>query len=272
MPEPSTEPASSPADTVEAPSAVTTEIVTPEIVTPEIVTTETVTTETVTTDTVAADEPATPVNGSEASAQPTIDPEAVALEPVESQPEDPGDLIDEDEPSTEGASALAHRRTLIMVLLAIVVLAIDQISKSLVVARLTGHDPVKVAGGAVYLLEVTNKGAAFNLGEGYTALFTAVAAAVVVVMVRVSSRLSSTGWAVALGLILGGAAGNLTDRLFRAPGPLRGAVVDWISLFDPEGRIWPVFNLADSAIVCGGVCAVILMLLGRDLTMRSRRD
>jgi signal peptidase II len=189
-------------------------------------------------------------------------------QPAEPARTEPEPVAAEPEP----VAPRAYRRTLLMVGLAVVVLAIDQISKSLVVAKLTGHDPVKIAGGAVYLLEVTNKGAAFNLGEGYTALFTVVAAIVVVVMVRVSSRLSSTAWAVALGLILGGAAGNLSDRLFRPPHPLRGAVVDWISLFDPEGRIWPVFNIADSAIVCGGICAVALMLLGRDLTVRSRRD
>ncbi len=85
------------------------------------------------------------------------------------------------------------------------------------------------------------------------------------IIVRAASRLRSTGWAVALGLILGGAAGNLVDRLARAPGPLRGAVVDWISLLDPYGPVWPIFNLADSAIVCGGVCAVVLVLLGFDI-------
>ena len=63
------------------------------------------------------------------------------------------------------------------------------------------------------------------------------------------------GWAVALGLVLGGALGNLTDRIFRAPGVGRGQVVDWISLFGPDGVHWPIFNLADSAIVCGAVLA-----------------
>jgi signal peptidase II len=164
--------------------------------------------------------------------------------------------------------ARAHRRIVLVLALAAFVVALDQISKALVAAKLGGHDPVRLAGGAIYLLEERNRGAAFNLAEGLTIVLTVIAAAVVVVVVRVASRLGSTSWAVALGLILGGAAGNLSDRLFRAPGPLRGAVVDWISLFDPEGRVWPVFNLADSAIVCGGAIAVVLMLLGRDLTVR----
>jgi signal peptidase II len=65
--------------------------------------------------------------------------------------------------------------------------------------------------------------------------------------------------------VLGGALGNLTDRLFRSPGPLQGHVVDVVSLFAPDGRVWPVFNLADSSIVSGGVLLVLLALLGREL-------
>jgi signal peptidase II len=88
-------------------------------------------------------------------------------------------------------------------------------------------------------------------------VFTAVALGVIVVILRTAPRLRSTGWAVCLGLLLGGASGNLGDRLFRAPGFARGAVVDFIDF-----RVWPVFNLADSAIVCGGVLAVLLTLRG----------
>jgi signal peptidase II len=66
----------------------------------------------------------------------------------------------------------------------------------------------------------------------------------------------------ALGLVLGGAIGNLVDRLFRAPSPGRGHVVDWISVFARDGHIWPIFNLADSAIVTGGALAVLLSLRG----------
>ncbi len=63
-----------------------------------------------------------------------------------------------------------------------------------------------------------------------------------------------------LGLLLGGALGNLTDRIFRSPGLFRGNVVDWIEVT----RYWPVFNLADSAIVCGGILIVLLSFSGRD--------
>jgi signal peptidase II len=96
-------------------------------------------------------------------------------------------------------------------------------------------------------------------------VLTLIAVAVVVVIVRISRKLRSTGWALALGLVLGGALGNLTDRLFRAPGPLQGHVVDVVSLLAPDGSVWPVFNLADSSIVCGGILLVLMALLGREL-------
>lgn len=173
------------------------------------------------------------------------------------------------DPNTVDTAPRARHRVVLMLALAVLVVALDQISKALVVAKLTGHDPVRLIGGALYLVEERNRGAAFNLAEGMTIVLTVIAAVVVVTIVRVASRLRSAAWAVALGLILGGATGNLCDRLFRGPGPLRGAVVDWISLFDSAGRVWPVFNLADSAIVCGGAIAVVLMLLGKDLTVRK---
>lgn len=162
-------------------------------------------------------------------------------------------------------SERSHRRTVLVVAVAVLVVALDAISKALVVARLSGHPPVRTLGGLFYLDLSRNPGAAFSLGQGATVIFTVIAVAVAVTIVRVAARLSSTPWAVALGLILGGAVGNLADRLFRAPGPLRGAVVDWISVFKPNGGAWPIFNLADAAIVCGGICAVLLMLAGRDL-------
>ena len=103
-------------------------------------------------------------------------------------------------------------------------------------------------------------GAAFSVGTGYTIVFTLIAAAVVVAILRVSRRLYSRRWAIALGALLGGALGNLLDRMFRDPGPLRGHVVDWIEL--PH---WPVFNLADSAIVGAAVLMVLLAVTGREV-------
>jgi len=153
----------------------------------------------------------------------------------------------------------------LLCLIAALVLAADVVTKVIGVAQLEGRAPVELLGGAVYLVLVRNPGAAFSLATGYTWVLTLVAVAVVVVIVRVARRLRSTGWAVALGLVLGGALGNLTDRIFRSPGPLQGHVVDTVSLFAPDGSVWPVFNLADSAIVSGVVLLVVLALLGREL-------
>ena len=126
--------------------------------------------------------------------------------------------------------------------------------------------PVKLPGDFIWLVHARNPGAAFSFAEGATVVFTAVAAIVIVVIVRTASKLRSTAWAISLGLVLGGAAGNLVDRLFRSPAPLRGWVVDWISLRSPDGRmLFPIFNLADSGIVCGGILAVLLALLGVEM-------
>lgn len=90
---------------------------------------------------------------------------------------------------------------------------------------------------------------------------------------RASRRLYSAAWATALGLVLGGALGNLMDRIFRSPGFLRGGVVDFLSVFAPDGRIWPVFNVADSAIVCGGILGAYLAVRGLEFDgSRSRSD
>jgi signal peptidase II len=158
-------------------------------------------------------------------------------------------------------------------LIAVVVLAADILTKVVAVAQLEDREPVEVLDGLVYLQLLRNPGAAFSFATGYTWALTIIAIAVVVVIVRVARRLRSSGWAVALGLVLGGALGNLVDRIFRAPGPLRGHVVDMVSLFAPDGRVWPVFNVADSSIVCGGVLLVLLALLGRELdgTRTSRK-
>jgi signal peptidase II len=142
------------------------------------------------------------------------------------------------------------------------VLALDQITKYLAVARLADRDPVKVLGGAVYLILTRNSGAAFSFGTSFTFVFPIVAIAVVGWICWVARRVASLPWAVSLGLIMGGAVGNLTDRLFRAPGPFRGHVVDFISVFDPYGQGFPVFNVADSSLCVGVALAILLELTG----------
>ena len=138
------------------------------------------------------------------------------------------------------------------------VLAADIVSKVAIVAALSPQSSVRLLGGLLTLQIHRNPGAAFGIGgPSTTVLFTAIAVAVAVFIVRCSRRIASTAWAVSLGLLLGGALGNLTDRLFRSPGPLQGWVVDWIKL--PH---WPNFNVADSAITCGAVLAVLLAARG----------
>jgi signal peptidase II len=133
----------------------------------------------------------------------------------------------------------------------------DVITKIIAVATLTPDRQVPVIGSLLSLYLTRNSGAAFSFGPGLTIVFTLIAVGVIFFIVRTSRRLYSAAWAVTLGLLLGGAAGNLTDRLLRSPGVFRGAVVDWIQL--PH---WPVFNVADSCIVCGGILAVVLASRG----------
>ena len=160
------------------------------------------------------------------------------------------------------------RRINLFVVTAVFALVADVLSKVLVVAHIKPTDSVRLLGGALYLVQARNSGAAFSLGTGATVLLTVIALVVVGVIVRAARRLRSAGWAVALGLVLGGALGNLVDRFFRAPAPGRGHVVDWISLFADDGHVWPIFNLADSCIVVGGCLAVLISLLGIDLSGR----
>src|SRR4051795_2291330 len=173
--------------------------------------------------------------------------------------------------ATRGAAGAAtaptrprQRRTTLLLLTAAAVLLADVVSKVVVVAALRPGEHVDLLGHVLRLTETRNAGAAFSVGTSATVLFTVVALGVVVVIAREARRLTSGGWAVTLGLLLGGALGNLADRLLRSPGPLRGHVVDWIEL--PH---WPGFNLADSAIVIGGWLAGALGTRGHP--PRARR-
>ncbi|MCC3333322.1 signal peptidase II [Nocardia abscessus] len=158
------------------------------------------------------------------------------------------------DPTTSSAPPQRLRTLLV---LAAVVLGLDLLTKTIAVANLTPGDPVPIIGDFARLSLVRNPGAAFSMATGMTWLLTLVAAAVVVGVVRIGRTLRSVGWAIGLGLVLGGALGNLMDRLFRAPGPLQGHVVDFVAV-----GWWPVFNVADSAIVCGAILLVVLTVLG----------
>jgi len=156
-------------------------------------------------------------------------------------------------PLTGAAVAPQPRRVRVLIAVAVLVLAADIITKVIVVATLSTRPPVRLLGGLVTLRVDRNPGAAFSIGTSMTLVFSAIAVSVIIYILRTSRRIYSVPWAVTLGLLLGGATGNLVDRLLRYPGPLRGYVVDWIQL--PH---WPVFNVADSSIVCGGILAVLL--------------
>jgi signal peptidase II len=176
-----------------------------------------------------------------------------------------------DVPAGGSGSGVRPRRIALFAAVAVVAYAADLVSKTIVVAEIHGYRTIRLLDGALYLIQTRNSGAAFSVGTGATVILSAVALIVVIVILRVATRMRSIGWAVALGLILGGALGNLTDRFFRAPGVGRGHVVDWISLFSSDGHIWPVFNLADSSICCGAVTAAIVALLGIDFDGSRRR-
>jgi len=156
----------------------------------------------------------------------------------------------------------------------LLVVFLDQWAKQASIAHLTGAAPVRLLGGAVYLNLTRNSGAAFSIGGNYTFIFPIIALVVIGGIVHLSRRLRSLAWAISFGLIVGGALGNLADRLFRPPGVLRGQVVDMISLFDPAGRFFPpgaIFNVADSALFCGVVLAILLELAGRHRDGTRRR-
>ncbi len=170
-------------------------------------------------------------------------------------------------PPADGELPPVRRRLSLLLSVAAVGLVADVVSKLLVVANLTNEPPKTVIPSVLDLQLTRNAGAAFGFAAGATVIFTVVAVAVVVFIVRAARRLGSVGWAWALGLLLGGALGNLSDRIFRAPGPFRGHVVDWIHLHH-----WPVFNLADSCIVIGGLLAVLLSMKGTRLDGRPHTE
>jgi signal peptidase II len=151
---------------------------------------------------------------------------------------------------------MRHPAVLVAWLTAATVLVVDQVTKLWAVATLEGWPDREIVGELLRFSFVRNPGAAFGLGGGATIVFSLVAVVVAVVLFRMSTRLASTWWAVALGLMLGGALGNLIDRIFREPAPLQGHVVDFLRL--PN---WPVFNVADMSLVAAAVMIVALSLL-----------
>ncbi|WP_246092956.1 signal peptidase II [Subtercola boreus] len=159
---------------------------------------------------------------------------------------------------------ISARALVVLVLVAVVVLGVDQGAKALVVANLPLNEYVPVLGDLLQFFYVTNSGAAFSIGNAYTWIFSILAAAVVVFIVWFARRIRSIGWAMVFGLLLGGVLGNLVDRLFREPGFGVGHVVDFIKI-----PILPaIFNLADTAICAAMVVFLILTIRGVGLDGR----
>jgi signal peptidase II len=158
------------------------------------------------------------------------------------------------------------RRLRLLLSVAAVVLTLDIVTKVLAVKLLPPGQPVSIIGDTVTWTLVRNSGAAFSMATGYTWVLTLIATGVVVGIFWMGRRLVSPCWAVGLGMILGGAMGNLVDRFFRAPGPLRGHVVDFLSV-----GWWPVFNVADPSVVGGAILLVVLSIFGFDFDTVGRR-
>lgn len=152
---------------------------------------------------------------------------------------------------------LGGRHLAVWACVALVAYLLDQVTKWWAESQLTTGVPRQVVGDLLQLELTHNAGAAFSVGTGYTIALTLVAIAVIAGCLRLASRLGSIGWAVALGLLLGGALGNVTDRLLRDPGPLRGHVVDFLRI--PH---WPIFNVADASICVAAVLFVALSVRG----------
>jgi signal peptidase II len=150
-----------------------------------------------------------------------------------------------------GTAPLTRRSPLGPLAVAAVVVLVDQITKVWAVSALS-DGPVKVVGSLLQFRLTRNPGGAFSLGTGLTPVLAVLAVAMVVYIVRTTRRTADPIMAFSLALVLGGAVGNLVDRLVRSPGILRGEVVDFIKV--PH---WPTFNVADSAITVGVILIAV---------------
>ncbi|MFC5501510.1 signal peptidase II [Lysinimonas soli] len=167
--------------------------------------------------------------------------------------------------SAPGRGRVSVRALLLLAAVALALYGLDQFTKYLIVSNIAPGETVPVLGEVLQLHFVTNSGAAFSLATGFTWILSIIAVGVSVVIIWFARRIRSFTWAVVFGLVLGGAVGNLTDRLFRPPGFGSGHVVDFI-------QVWgfpAIFNIADSALVCAVGLFIILSLRGIGLDGRK---
>lgn len=163
------------------------------------------------------------------------------------------------ESPTVPAARASHRWFWLTLAIAIVIVAVDQLTKWWAEENLSDGQVIPVIGDWIRFVLVYNPGAAFGLGTGYTWILALVAVAAAVAVGWYAWKVRSLAWAIVLGMILGGAITHAGDRLFREPGFARGHVVDFIGYFD-----WFVGNVADIMIVLGAALAVILVLFKVD--------
>ncbi len=177
-----------------------------------------------------------------------------------------GTSLSHDDSSAEEAPSAPSRARVRALLFAVfaVLYAVDQATKWLAVDRLTGQPDKELIGELLMLHLTRNAGAAFSTGTEYTGLFSGLAIVAVLVVLWLARRVGNVGWAIAFGLLLAGILGNLTDRVVRDPGVLRGHVVDFLML--PH---WPIFNVADMCI--NGAAAVILVQAFRGIRLDGSR-
>ena len=179
------------------------------------------------------------------------DEAGASLTPVHPRPSTPAPVV-----------PIGGRRRLyaVMMGLAALTLVLDQASKMWALRSLTPGEAVDLVGDAIRLNLVRNPGAAFSLGDGSTWILTIISLTIVVWVVVGARKVGNLPWAVALGLLLGGALGNLVDRFFRPPGPGQGHVVDFIDYFG-----WFVGNVADIAIVAAAGIIMVLAFTGTSI-------
>ncbi|MFI5731491.1 signal peptidase II [Kribbella sp. NPDC051587] len=170
---------------------------------------------------------------------------------------EPADLESAGSPSSPEPPVRSWRWIGLFAVAGIVVLGLDQLTKALALAHLTPGEPVNVIGSLLKFNLIRNSGAAFSLGAGYTPVISVIQIAVAVGVIYLSRRLGSTGWAIAFGLLFGGAVGNITDRIFREPSPFHGHVVDFL-----QTPHWAIFNVADMAVTSAAILLVIQTLRG----------
>jgi len=162
--------------------------------------------------------------------------------------------------TTTDQTGVRPRRYLLLLLVATTAIVVDFLTKEWVLATFHQGERVDVIGSLLQFTLVYNTGAAFSMGTDFTWVFTCIASIVVLAIAYMGLRVRSGWWGLTLGLMMGGAAGNLVDRFFRDPAPFHGAVVDFISVGN-----FPVFNIADSCVVVGACLVVALTFKGLNL-------